>query len=195
MSRNTKIVLGIIGGLFILCICAGVVAFLALRSAGPLVERAMTVTEKPEEVTDIAQGIVDYTLPAGYSEQFGMSFFGFDVAAFGSAGPAKQMIMLMQFPESAGLSQAEMEQQMQQATERQMGRRNYQLPVVGETTTTIRDQRITLTIREGTDSDGTAIRQVSGVFQGKSGIVMLMIMGNRQNWDQEAVDAFIASLR
>jgi hypothetical protein len=34
------------------------------------------------------------------------------------------------------------------------------------------------------------MRQVTGIFEGKSGPAILMIMGNLENWDQAAVDQY-----
>ncbi len=194
MSRNAKIIIGIIAGLVVLCLCVSVLGFFALRSAGSLMLQAMDLSEEPQEVANIAQGIVEYELPAGYSEQFGMSFFGFDVAAFGTGNSNDPIIMLMQFPQETGLSQAEMEQQMRQAVQGQLGQQYSEMPVVDQQTIIVRDQEVTLTVREGTGEDGTTIRQLTGVFQGKDGVVMLMIVGNQQNWDQGAIDTFLNSL-
>jgi hypothetical protein len=195
MSRNAKLIIGIIGSFVVLCLCAGVLAFFVFRSATPLLEQAVSMTEDAAEVAAIASGIVDYSLPAGYQEAFGMSFFNFDIVAFSSSASRRHMIMLMQMPPGAGLDQADMERQMEQSLQQQMGRRNYRVQVVDEITTTIRDQPVTLTVSEGTDDEGTAIRQVAGVFEGKNGVVLLMIMGPQQGWDQAGIDAFIASLR
>ena len=197
MSRNTKIALGIIAGLVFLCICVGIIAYVALNRAGQVVGEAVegAIAEEPAKVAQIAQGIADYKLPPGYREQFGMSFFGFDMVAFGPAESTDQMIMLMQFPESAGLNQAEMEQQMKQSLQQQRGRQDIPMQEVDQVQRTIRDQTVTLTVSEGTDSDGKTMRQMSGAFQGKNGVVLLMIMGQKQTWDQRAIDAFMASLR
>jgi hypothetical protein len=197
MSRNTKIAIGIIAGLVFLCICiGGIIAYFALNRAGQVIGEAVegAIAEEPAEVAQIAQGIVEYKLPPGYREQFGMSFFGFDMVAFGPAESTDQMIMLMEFPESAGLNQAEMEQQMKQSLQQQKGLQNIPMQEVDQVQRTIRDQTVTLTVSEGTDSDGTVMRQMSGVFQGKNGLVLLMIVSEKQNWDQRAIDAFIASL-
>jgi hypothetical protein len=197
MSRNTTIALGIIAGLVFLCICVGVIAYVALNRAGQVVGEAVegAIADDPAKVAQIAQGIVEYKLPPGYREQFGMSFFGFDMVAFGPAESTDQMIMLMQFPESAGLDQAEMEQQMKQSLQQQRGRQDIPMQEVDQVQRTIRDQAVTLTISEGTNSEGTVMRQMSGVFQGEKGVVLLMMMGQKQTWDQQAIDAFIASLR
>jgi hypothetical protein len=198
MNRNTKIAISIVAGLVFLCICiGGIMAYVAMNKAGQVIGEAVegVVAEDPAEVAQIAQGIVDYKLPPGYREQFGMSFFGFDMVAFGPAESTDQMIMLMQFPESAGLDQAEMEQQMKQSLQQQKGQQDIPMQVVDQTQKTIRDQPVTLTVSEGTNSDGTVMRQMSGVFQGKNGVVLLMVVSDKQNWDQGAFDAFIASLR
>ncbi len=199
MSRTTKIILWVVVGLLLVCVCVGVVGVIALRSGGSLVEqivsKGMSISEKPEEVAKTAQGIADYKLPAGYKEMFGMSFFGFDMVAFGAANDKSQVIMLMQFPQSVQMSQDEMEKQMEQAFQQQTGKKGMNLKVTGQTTKNIRDQQVNLTIREGADSDGQAVRQMSGMFKGKSGMVLLMIIGTPQTWNQGAIDAFIASLR
>jgi len=200
MSRNTKIILGVVIGLLLLCVCVGVVAAIAMRAGGSLVEQAVTkgmsISEKPEEVAKTAQGIVEYKLPAGYKEMFGMSFFGFDMVAFGPDQKSpEQIIMLMQFPKGISMSQDEMEKQMEQAFQQQTGQKGMNLKVTGQTTTTLRDQKVNFTIREGTDSEGKAVRQMSGVFEGKKGTVLLMIIGTPQTWNQGNIDAFIASLR
>lgn len=194
MSRNTKIIIGIIVGLVVVCICAGGIgAFFLLRTAGNVMEQA-TMTE-PDQIAEVAQAIAKYDLPPGYSEQFGMSLFGFDVVGFGPSSGSGQAIMMMQFPSGIGMDQEQMEQQLQQSMQQQFGRQDFNLSVVDETTTTIRDQPVTLTVREGTDNDGNAMRQVSGVFSGQDGPVLLMIMGAPQNWDQGAIDSFIGSIR
>ncbi|MFC1975522.1 hypothetical protein ACFLXQ_03880 [Chloroflexota bacterium] len=195
MSRNTKIIIGVVVGLVVLCVCLGVEAAVLFRSATPLIQKSVSVSEDPEEIAEIAKDIVDYDLPPGYREQFGMSFFSFDFVGFGPTDSKSPGIMLMQFPNNAGLSQEEMELQMHQSLQQQTGQRDWQMQVVDQLTTTIRDQTVTLTISEGTDDKGENMRQISGTFEGKNGIVLLMIMGKQQTWDQESIDAFLSSLR
>ena len=192
MTKGTKIALGIVAALVLICICVGIGGFIGLYFVGDQVTQS--VAEQPEEVAVIADGIADYDLPPGFSESFGMSLFGFDMVAF-SGSDEQQVILMMQFPRAAGLNQAQMEQQMEQSMQQQMGRQNFNLEVVDEITTTIRDETVTLTVREGTDDQGQGLRQLTGVFPGKDGTVLLMIMGSQQNWDQAGIDAFIASIR
>lgn len=192
MSRNTKIVLGVIAGLLVLicvCSCAGI--FLFMQSAGRFLERS-AVTD-PGQVAAVASSITGYELPPGYSERLAMNLFGFSVVVF--TDQTEQMfIMLMQFPEFAGLDQAEMERQLRQAVQGQAGAGDFQVEKVEQTTMIIRDQQVPVTISEGTDADGRNVRQVSGLFRGRSGPTLLMIFGPVQSWDQAAVESFLASL-
>ena len=195
MSKTVKIIIGVIIVLLIVCVCAAGVTF---YSAKQIVSQSFTFQEDPEQVANVARGIVDYTLPPGYSEQFGMSIFGFDMVAFGrgqdfgESGGA--IILLAQFPQSLGLDQAEMQRQMEQSIQQQSGRQLRGITVVDQVPVTIRDQAVTLTVSEGTDEKGNQVRQITGVFEGKGGTTMLMIMGNPQQWNQAEIDAFINSL-
>jgi hypothetical protein len=196
MNRTTKIVIGVIVGLLVLCGCcclAGSVATPMLL--GPVMEQAASMTENPQEIAQIAGNIVDYELPSGYTEQFAMSFLGFDIVAFGQEDMSEQIIILMQMPEMFGLNPDEMMREMEKSLQQQTGQQAVDMQYVDSVQTTIRDQNVTLTVQEGTDGDGTAIRQVTGVFAGQNGVAMLMIVGPTQTWDQEVVDTFLSSLR
>ena len=164
MSRGTKIILGVIVGCIILCICLSIEVGVLLRSAAPIVDKAVSITEDEKEIAQIASDIVDYELPPDYLGQIGMSFFSFDIVGFGPPQARGPMIILMQIPQGSGMSQAQMEQQLHQSLQRQGQRQDMNLEVVDQITTTIRDQTVVLTIREGADDEHTPIRQVSGVF-------------------------------
>lgn len=196
MSRTTKIVIGIIVGLIVLCGCcclAGTIATPMLL--GPLMEQAASTTENPQEIAQIANRIVDYELPADYGEEFAMSFFGFDIVAFARDDMSGNVIIMMQMPEMFGLDPDEMMREMEHSLQQQTGQKFGELRYVDTIQTTIRDQNVALTVQEGTDSNGTAVRQITGIFPGENGIAMLMIVGPTQTWNQQAVDAFISSLR
>jgi len=196
MSRTAKITIGVIVGLIVLCGCCCLAGSIATPMLlGPLMEQAASTTENPQEVAQVAENIVDYQLPSGYDGQFGMSFFGMDIVAFGKDDLSGNVMILMQIPEMFGLNPDEMMQEMERSLQQQTGRESVDLHYVDTIQTTIRDQNVTLTVQEGTDSNGTAIRQVTGVFPGKNGMAVLMVVGPTQTWDQQAVDAFLTSLR
>lgn len=193
MSRNAKIILGVLGGLFLLCVCTSIAGWFALRRAGEALESS--VTEEPAEVAALAEQIVEYELPPGYQEAFGMSLFSFDMVAFapigGDNGPS---IMLMQLPPSVQMDQEEMERQLEQAMQNPNQQNAQNMQIVEERTITIRGQDVPLVTREGSTDDGGSLRQSTALFMGKKGTTMLMIAGSPEVWDQELLDTFIASL-
>ncbi len=196
MNRTAKIVIGVIVGLIILCGCCCLTGSIAAPMIfGPLMEQAASTTENPQEIAQVTENIVDYQLPPGYDGQFGMSFLGIDIVAFGKDDLSGNVFILMQIPEMFGLSPEEMMPEMERSLQQQTGRESVNLQYVDTIQTIIRDQNVNLTVQEGNDSNGTAIRQITGVFSGENGMVILMIVGPTQTWDQQAVDAFLSSLR
>lgn len=73
----------------------------------------------------------------------------------------------------------------------------YETKLVDEQEVTIRGQKVSLFIYEGTDENGVHIKQVvSGFFEGKKNSkVMLFITGNVAHWNQKEIDAFIKSIK
>lgn len=195
MSRSAKIIIGVIVVLLGLCMCCCLAGSLTgPMMMGSIMEQVASATEDPQEVAQMAGNIVDYQLPPGYSEQYGMGFMGFDMVVLGTENLTEQAIMLMQVPEMLGLTPEDMIRTMEQSLQSQTGQENVSMYVVDTIETTIRDQNVTLTVMEGSDSNGYAIKQVTGVFRGNNGAAMLMIVGPQQSWNQETVDAFISSL-
>ena len=192
MSRGVRIALVILAITLFMCCVAG----LGLTLLGTrLVGRAF-ITD-PERVHSIGSQIADYEVPAGYEEMFAMNMMGVKVVALGSGASTSDlmMIMLMQFPGGIEISRQEMERQLEQALARQMGLASADMEVVGHEETTISGESITLTVREGTTDYGERLRQITGVFPGKSGPTILMIAGEVSAWDEQTVERFIASIK
>ena len=186
-----------LGGAALFCLCAVAVAVFMFYRVGRQVQEGMKTD--PESAAKAAHEIVDsYELPAGYQEQMSMNimFYSFVVIAprtdTYTGGP---IIMLAQFEPSSGVSQDQMEQQMRQSFEQQMGRRGMDLHLVDVKKATIRGEETEISTYEGTDDNGNDIRQVVAAFPGKNGTAMFIIMGDLDGWDQQAVDDFIASIR
>ena len=112
--------------------------------------------------------------------------------AFGHVGqPARQEEARQA---AAGLSQVEMEQELRQASQHETGELR-DLRVVGRQETTIKGEKVVLTISQGSNSQDQPYRMLSGIFQGKGGPTLLWIGGPVSSWDQAELDAFIASIR
>jgi hypothetical protein len=191
MSRGVRVVLIILAvALFMCCVTGLGLTLLGTR----LIGRAFITN--PERVHSIGGQIADYTVPAGYEEMFAMNMMGVKMVALGSGSSTSEfmMIMLMQFPGGMQISRQEMERQIEQALARQMGLGSADMEVVGHEETTIRGESVTLTVREGNTDYGERLRQITGVFPGKSGPTILMIAGEVSAWDEQVVERFIASI-
>jgi hypothetical protein len=105
------------------------------------------------------------------------------------------MFIMMQFPGGMRVSREEMERQIKQAVARQPGMGSANMQDVGQEQVFIKGETVTMTVREGAMENGERLRQMSGIFQGRGGPVMLMITGMVDTWDQAMVDQFIASIR
>lgn len=191
MSRNTKIVVGIIAGILGVCCIIAIIAALVLPR---MFENVADGFDNPEEAAEVGGSIVDYDLPAGYDEQGAMNLFGFRMA-FITGPDENSMIMLAEFPAALAGDEAQMQQQMRDAFANQTGTQNMQLEYVGSEDITINGADATLATYEGTDSQGNNVRQLLGVFEAKSGSPgMLMIFGNQDNWDEDGISRFLDSL-
>lgn len=99
MSRNTRMILIVVGVVLALCVCSCVgFGILSPFVGGMFLSQSMATD--PAEVAAIGSSIVDYEVPPGYETEFGMSFLGFDLIGLTTGGEQPRMVIfLMQFPE------------------------------------------------------------------------------------------------
>jgi hypothetical protein len=196
MSRGVKIALVVVVILLGLC-CMGGAAFFLISQR--VVSQAFT--DDPAKAATLGHEIVDYSLPDGYRELGGMNALVFKMVFIGSTSKTSDsmFIVLMQIPAGTTMDREEMQRQMTQAMQQQGRDRNFQAHVVDTQTVTIKGQPVTLTVSEGQVTEGSdagaTFRQVIGVFPAKDGTAMLMVMGNKDTWDQAALDSFLASIK
>jgi hypothetical protein len=195
MSRQTKIVLGIVAGALGLCLCVAVLGVFALGAAG--VSMARTVEISNQRVSPAGSEIAGYEVPDGWQHQYAVHVMGFSMV--GMSGPdGHSHIMLIQVPEGRGTGKPNLQQMLDQAASMPQYRattRGLKLQQVGQTETTIRGQQVRLMISEGVDAGARPYRQMTGVFQGPNGPTLLIIAGPSETWDQALFDRFIASIR
>jgi hypothetical protein len=193
-KKNNKWVWIGLGGALVFCLCTVTLAGLLFTNIKKQFEQGMKTD--PQSAAEAAHKIVDYELPPGYQEETAMDFLIYSIVIIDdtstSSTSKKPMIMLAQF--EAGVTQEQMEQQLQQSIEQQSGQRGYKMNVVETRTMTIRGEETEVVVYEGTNDKGVMLRQLGTSFPGKNGTVMLMITGSPQYWDQEEIDAFLESI-
>jgi len=195
VDKNTKIALGVVIGLVLLCCCLCVGGYAILQFGGAALFERMLV-EDPGEASSLAQEMVDYDLPPGYTESnaLNMGFFKLAMITKASDG-TRPILMLLEMPSSMAVDEEQMLLQLQQAMAASMGRQGFTMTLVDRGQTTIRGQEVDLLLYEGTDEDGTAMKQlVTGFFDGKQGQVMVVAIGPEDGWSQTEVDAFLRSI-
>ncbi len=191
MSRNTKIVVGIIAGIVGLCCLIVIVGFLVLPR---MFSNFADSVDDPAAAADVAESIVDYKLPSGYEEEGAMNFLGFRMA-FISGRSESSMIMLAEFPAALAGDEEQMQEQMRDAFANQSGTQSSNLEYVDSDELTINGADATIATYEGTDDRGNSMRQLIGVFETKSGNPgMLMVFGLLDSWDGDGIGSFLDSL-
>jgi hypothetical protein len=200
MTKNTKIVLGIIGGVLLLCICCGVGGFLLLGSAGRFVGDRMII-EEPEEVALKAREIVEYDLPPGFKEQgmadilIGKFLFIGEVDQNGLKSASGLVIAFFELPSNLDMDPEELHLRMELEWREKFRTQGWDLDKVSESPITVRGQDTELMLYEGFDENGDAVRQAVTTFDGKNGFIMLVIAGKIKDWDEAEIDHFINSIR
>lgn len=192
MSRNTKIVLGVLGGL-VACCCVAVLAFTLLlpRFGAQFAEEFL---DMDAEAGEVAGGIVDYDLPTGMQEDMAINFLGVRTAVFTSEDN-QRLIMFMQFPRALAGNEAEMQRQMEDTFREQFGTDDQRLEVVSREDVTINGQPATLTTSETIDTEIT-VRQVVGVFEGRDGSpAMFVALAPADRWEADGMDRFLESMQ
>lgn len=193
MSRNTKQILTILAVAIVFCIIGGAAA---LGGAGLIFNRFKdNVATDPQKVQKMAQEFIKYELPPSYAEQVGMDFIVYKMILIGATDnfSDQPMIFLAHF-EAENLTAEEMTQQMQKSVEQQSGSSGLKLKVVENRKVTINGKEEALTVSEGSDSKGKAYRQWVTAFPGKTGLVIVMIQGQTENWDDAIFNEFLSSI-
>jgi hypothetical protein len=190
MNTTSKIVLGIVIGLVVLCAAAATAGLLLFRTAGKAL--IQTVNTDPVVAMDLSNGIADYDLPAGFGKPYATNLAGFTLIAY-NGDDQHSHIYFFQMPSNIQISQAELESKLREAAPNSS--RPDQVKLVGHQTATIRGQQVELALSEGINHDGQAYREITGMFKGNGGQALVLYSSPVTSWDQAKVDQFLSSIR
>ena len=149
MKRETKIILGVIGGLLAACCLVGAALLLFVpRTIENVIDTSFT--DDSAEAADVGTEIMDYDLPDGYSEEGALDFFGMKMVMIVPSNQSSGMMFtLMQFPAAMQGDQADMQQQMEEAFGQQTGQTGWEMSFVGTDEVVINGETAVLNIMEG----------------------------------------------
>ena len=192
MSKQTKIIIGVIAGIAILCLIACGVGFLLFRNFSTQVASQIEESSNdPESVNANAAAMAEFTLPSGFEPQGSMDIFGMKMAMYTNSSN-NHFLSMIQMPGITEMNE-ETIRQMREGMERGSSRGLQNLRIIETREMTIRGEPAQMILQEGTD-DGSNVRQLMVVFEGKGGMTMMMIVGDANTWDQAAYDNMVNSI-
>lgn len=198
MNKTTKTILIVIGSLLVLCACTTAVLLgTGAWSFGKLVQFAEnSTTENPQQVAQIASEIATYDVPESFNKQYGMKIGNWSLVQY-MTGDEKTILFVTQFPAGTSINMDEMMRQIQSNSRNPNSPwYNIDTALVEQKPVIIRGQETTLNISEGTTKEGVLYRMANAEFQGKGeGPAQFMIVGPADQWDEQMVEDFIASIQ
>ena len=164
-----------------------IIAALFLASCSP-------EQNKANQVRKVADQIASYTLPQGYTEKFGVDVLGYQIVGLEGQTPNCH-IYLLQVTEETNL---DIEKLREQASSMDTSRKNdrpREVRVVETRTATIRGQEVQVAVGEGINSEDQPYREVTALFEGRSGPTLVSISSPVDQWNWEQVNSFLASIQ
>lgn len=194
MDKTTKTVLILIGSVFVLCACAAIAAFAIGLWSFVNVEK-QNVGFRPQEAVRVGYEIADFEVPAGFDSPYSVHFGDVTMVGY-DAQNERSHLLLAQFPKGTSINTQEMLKIIQK------GRGdpdsiwyNTNVSLIEEKPVTIRGQETTLSISEGTSSDGISYRSATATFEGRNGPALVLIASPVEEWDITMVETFMASIQ
>jgi hypothetical protein len=151
----------------------------------------LEATNDAEHVNKLASQIADFDAPAGFMEEFSVEMSSYTLASYkGGAGPSHLYIIQSE-------NKADGEELEKMLTEMAPGNKDWKtrMTVIENRPATVRGQEATLVISEGVNHENVTYHQATVAFEGKGGPAMLVFSDTLENWDLEAIEAFLASIQ
>ncbi|MBI5302176.1 MAG: hypothetical protein HY868_08570 [Chloroflexi bacterium] len=191
MSRTMKIVLLVSGMLIVICaltmcVLLGVIMPLWAQSV-------IHDADNPEHAKLVAAKIADYTLPPGYTEKFGSDLTVSQTVLIASSDKTSPAFHLDQITHS-NTKLKEMDEQLRGQVQSNDIVRGVTYWFVGERKVKIKDALVPLYITES-QSEGITSRHAIGLFPGRGGVVTVRVDSEKQKWDWDLIERFLASIR
>ena len=196
-AKKNRIILWLVIGAVVLCLGTCLVGWLGLNYGSKLM-----AVEEPAKVSAMADEVLDFTLPSGYSPQMAMNLVVMKMMIFTKGTSADTsfqsgpMIMIASIATGSSGNTESFRTQMQTSMGQAASRNGMTITLVDTGSISVHGQTVILYVFEGTDEQGGRIREVvSDIFQGKNGSVMIMIMGDPNHWNQVELNRFLESIK
>lgn len=188
-SNTGKIIVIVVAVVACLCLVSCAVGALLFQRIGSAVSGAVEMD--PQEVSSAIDKVASIEVPANFKPGTSMDLLGMTFVLYEGTDGQSGMVVL-QMPAAMELNDANI-RQLEEQLERQSGRNLDNFKVIDQYDTTIRGEPGKVIVQEGT-SEGADFRQMLVIFQGRSGMAMLSILGPTSSWDQDAYDRMVQSI-
>lgn len=165
------------------------IAIVLILSAVALVALVQRVTDS-ERINTLADRIAAFNLPVDYQTDYGAEVLDYTIAAYKS-NDEQSHIAFVQGPSGVIPDEAVVAGYIPGSNRHGDW---HAAQILRTEERTIRNRPATLTISERTNGDGQRYRSANLVFQGRHGTALLVINQPVTQWDDAAIDAFIASI-
>jgi len=196
-AKKLLLIFGLLfGGMMILC-CGGVV-YIFYYAKGMVSEDPTVIATASAEITEID---IPAEMEPRMSIDFTLPFVGRIMTAAIHSDESSQSVLILggvgdAFDES---DQADMQKKIRQALKEKGvesgDEKDIQFKEIRTIEKTIRGQPATFVISQGTDTESDKeVLQVNGTFEGKSGSAMLLLLVDREAYDEDRVVEIIDSI-
>jgi hypothetical protein len=190
MRRANKMILGLAAGLL-------VVSTTAAAIVGATIARGSET--EPERIAAIAADIVDCTPPPGYHERNGLILGNVSLVTYETYETSHHQghIIIAQISGRFDSEQTGLESvaRARAYPNRQHRFNRDRMRLVDTKAILVNGELTTLTVREGTGSDGKQYREALAPFRGKKGPALLMMTAPAADWDEVELQALLASVQ
>lgn len=142
-------------------------------------------------VTSLAQRIADFELPPGFQPDYAAEVLDYTIVAYKSNDGNGHLAFLQAPP---GVLPDEQAVQGYMVNEPTSATCSHETPILTDERT-VRGHTADLTISDRTNGEGLRYRTLNMLFQGREGTVLLVINLPVAQWNDAAIEAFIASIR
>ena len=165
---------------------AGLLALITIAVA-PGIWKTLTDAVR---INALAQRIASFELPEGYQPDYAVEILDYTIVAYKSVAQRGHLAFL-QTPPGVIPTGTVLEGYLVNNTAAHTWR---EASVLRTETRTIRDQSATMTISDRINGEGQRYRSLNLVFEGRDGTTLLAINQPETQWNDEAIEAFIASI-
>ena len=181
MSKNTKITLAIVSCAMLIICCCGLI--------GVTLFFKESVALDPKEAASVASQISDFEVPAGYRLRNTITLL-MTTSAFIADKRGQNAIWLAQVSLGNGVAPDDYLRRSVSAGKY----KDVTWEVVETKPVTIRGEETTLTVYSGTGANNQKYHAWAAGFNGKGGKAVLIILEPEEDWNEDAMQTFVASM-